>query len=1026
LSAPNDPTQTNTPNSVADPYATLSRDSAGDGRFSTIPGPALAVEAVPLAVGRYEIVGEIARGGMGVVYRATDRGLNREVAVKVVRAVFHNSAAAVRRFNDEATITGQLQHPGIPPVHEVGTLPDGSPFLAMKLVKGRTLDEWLKARPDPAADRGRFVAIFEQICQAVGYAHAHQVIHRDLKPANVMVGAFGEVQVMDWGLAKVLSGAAATRGGADDPDATLGTVIASARDDSEGTQAGSLLGTPAFMAPEQAMGAIDEVDARSDVFGLGAILCVILTGRPPYVGTDAEDTRKLAVRAKLDDTSHRLDGCGAEPELVALCKRCLSAEKADRPADAGELADAVADLRSAAEERAKQAELDRVKAEGEARTRRMAEEKAAEQRKRRRVQLVLAGAVPLLVLAGTAGAGLAALWQVAEREKTSAETARGEAETARDGQKAAREEAEQARDGERQARERLEVVEYGRSMQVAHQEWRENNVAATRTLLDGADPKLRGWEWHYLDRISDTSLFTLRGHTSGLSAVSWSPDGSRVVTGSEDKTAKVWDVKTGAEGLTLNGHTGEVSAVSWSPDGSRVLTGSLDKTAKVWDAKTGAEVLTLRGHTREVLAVSWSPDGSRLVTGSEDKTAKVWDAKTGAEVFTLKGHTNTVLAVLWSPDSSRLLTGSWDQTAKVWDAKTGAEVLALKGHTGEVSAVSWSPDGSRVLTGSVDNTAKVWDAKTGAEVLTLKGHTSGLSAVSWSPDESRVLTGSFDTTAKVWDAKTGAEVLTLKGHTDRVLAVSWSPDGSRVLTGSNDKTAKVWDAKTRAEGLTVQGHTDRVLAVSWSPDGSRVLTASEDKTAKVWDTKTGAEVLTLKGHTSGLSAVLWSPDESRVLTGSFDTTAKVWDAKTGAEVLTLKGHTGRVLAASWSPDGSRVLTASEDKTAKVWDTKSGTKVLTLRGHTGWVFAASWSPDGTRLLTGSLDSTAKVWDAKSGTEVLTLRGHTSFVLAASWSPDGSRVLTSSWDKTAKVWDARPLRDTRPPDPPHELGPPPRQK
>src|SRR5262249_39577050 len=162
------------------------------------------------------------------VYRATDSGLNREVAVKLIRTAFRESAAAVRRFNDEAAITGQLQHPGIPPVHEVGTLPDGSPFLAMKLIKGRTLDELLSERPDPAADRGRFVAVFELVSQAVGYAHSHRVIHRDLKPANVMVGAFGEVQVMDWGLAKVLSGP--TRGGTDDPDATLGTVITSTRD----------------------------------------------------------------------------------------------------------------------------------------------------------------------------------------------------------------------------------------------------------------------------------------------------------------------------------------------------------------------------------------------------------------------------------------------------------------------------------------------------------------------------------------------------------------------------------------------------------------------------------------------------------------------------------------------------------------------------------------------------------------------------------------------------------------------------
>jgi tetratricopeptide (TPR) repeat protein len=237
--------------------------------------------------------------------------------------------------------------------------------------------------------------VFEAVCQAVGYAHAHGVIHRDLKPANVMVGAFGEVQVMDWGLAKVLASRERERPEGD-PDATLGTEIHSLRDVDSETQAGSLLGTPAYMPPEQAMGAIDEIDARSDVFGLGAILCAVLTGRPPYVGANAEDTRKLAIRGKLDDTFARLAGCGADPDLVALCRRCLSAEKADRPADAGAVAKAVADLRAAADERARQAEVDRVRAEAEAR----------EQRKRRRAQLALAAAVGLLL----AGGGAFAWW----------------------------------------------------------------------------------------------------------------------------------------------------------------------------------------------------------------------------------------------------------------------------------------------------------------------------------------------------------------------------------------------------------------------------------------------------------------------------------------------------------------------------------------------------------------------------------------------------------------------------------------
>jgi formylglycine-generating enzyme required for sulfatase activity len=381
-----------------------------------------------VSAGRYELGEEVARGGMGAVYRATDTAFAREVAIKVLLNKFGaDSGAVARRFADEARITGQLQHPAIPPAHDFGTLPDGRPFLAMKLIKGDTLHELLKGLPDPSAERGRFVAVFEQVCQALAYAHAHNVIHRDLKPANVMVGSYGEVQVMDWGLAKVLGG----RDGADESaDTSAGTAILSLREsDSALTQAGSVLGTPAFMPPEQAIGAIHKIDARSDVFGLGAILAVILTGQPPFAGTSVETTRIQAAQGNVEECYARLDASGAEPELVALCKRCLSKKSGDRPADAGEVAAAVAELRAAAEARARQAELDRVKAEARAveerNTRREAEArveaerakvsaeraKAEEQRKRRRVQLVLAGVVAVVL----AGAGIATALVIEQR-----------------------------------------------------------------------------------------------------------------------------------------------------------------------------------------------------------------------------------------------------------------------------------------------------------------------------------------------------------------------------------------------------------------------------------------------------------------------------------------------------------------------------------------------------------------------------------------------------------------------------------
>jgi tetratricopeptide (TPR) repeat protein len=347
---------------------------------------------------RYELGAVIARGGMGVIHRAMDFTLGRDVAVKVLQDRYAPDSGTARRFTDEARITAQLQHPAIPPVHDLGTLPDGRPFLAMKLIKGQTLDEQLAARPGPSAECGRFVAVFEQVCQAVAYAHAHGVLHRDLKPANVMVGAFGEVQLMDWGLAKVLASRERPRPEACPAETTADTQVVSLRDsDSACTQAGSVLGTPAFMPPEQAAGLVGKVDQRSDVFGLGAILAVILTGKPPFAAASLESTRGLAALGDVTECLARLDSCGAEPELVALCKRCLSPRPIDRPADGSEVARAVAQLRAAADERARQAELERVQAKAE---KMAAEERALERRKRRQLWLGAAAALVLAALGG--------------------------------------------------------------------------------------------------------------------------------------------------------------------------------------------------------------------------------------------------------------------------------------------------------------------------------------------------------------------------------------------------------------------------------------------------------------------------------------------------------------------------------------------------------------------------------------------------------------------------------------------------
>ncbi|MBA4065820.1 MAG: hypothetical protein C0501_19295 [Isosphaera sp.] len=456
------------------------RTPAAPGTFVQDGVPDLVRDPDRPEVPGYELLDEVGRGGMGVVYRARDAGLARDVAVKLLLARFPAGGPAARRFADEARITAQLQHPGVPPVHDLGSLPDGRPFLAMKLIKGRTLADLLagRGRQRPEASPN-LVAVFEGVCQAVGYAHAHGVVHRDLKPANVMVGAFGEVQVMDWGLAKALASRERQRPEGPADVTAPATEVGSTRDEGDETQAGAILGTPAYMPPEQAIGAVDQIDARSDVFALGGILCAILTRHPPYLGADAESTRQLAARGKLDDAKARLAGCGADPDLVDLCERCLSVEKADRPADGGAVARAVADLRAAADERARQAEVDRVRAEGELRT---AEVRAAEEWKRRRVQRLLSAAALLVV--GVAGVGAVVVQkQRADRDRAEGEAARQELLAGRE--KELRE--ARAREGVEAALARLpDLYRRGLWDQAA-----EELVAAGALVGEDGDPGLR-------------------------------------------------------------------------------------------------------------------------------------------------------------------------------------------------------------------------------------------------------------------------------------------------------------------------------------------------------------------------------------------------------------------------------------------------------------------------------------------------------------------------------------------------------
>jgi serine/threonine-protein kinase len=402
------------------------RDPAGDPVTPILCASTGALPDRQDPAARLQLRGEIARGGMGAVLRGRDTDLGRDIAVKVLLEKHQGESALVQRFIEEAQISGQLQHPGVVPIYELGRLPDRRLYFTMKLVKGRTLAQLLAERPRPDADWPHLLPIFGQACQTLAYAHARGVIHRDLKPSNIMVGAFGEVQVMDWGLAKVLAPdgegelrAVQTRG--DSMIRTARQVLTDPTDCPGAlTQVGSVLGTPAYMAPEQARGDVDLVDERVDVFGLGAILCEILTGQPPFTGKVSEAQRK-AQTARLEDATARLDASGADPTLVALTKWCLAAEPWDRPRDARQVAQAMTDFQESADQRLRQAELERAAASA----------RALEERKRRRVAVALAASLLALALVG----GGVGTWWFIERRATEQEVqaALDEAAKQRDG-----------------------------------------------------------------------------------------------------------------------------------------------------------------------------------------------------------------------------------------------------------------------------------------------------------------------------------------------------------------------------------------------------------------------------------------------------------------------------------------------------------------------------------------------------------------------------------------------------------------
>ncbi len=984
---------------------------------------------VPLgSFGEYELLEEIARGGMGVVYKARQKSLGRTVAVKLILGGPLAGKEFVQRFRTESAAAAILQHPNIVAIHDVG-VHDGRHYFSMDYVAGQSLAQLVGQQPLAPTRAARYV---ELIASAIHYAHERGILHRDLKPSNVLIDANDQPRITDFGLARQIDG------------------------DSSLTMTGHVLGSPNFMPPEQAGARRGKVGPPSDVYSLGGILYYVLTARAPFQADSLEQLITQVLHA--EPVAPRLLNPSIPRDLETLTLKCLEKEPSRRYQTAQELAD----------------ELRLVLRHEPIRARPITPPEKLWRWCGRKPALATALGFALAAMV----IGLATTsWQWRRAEGFARSERQGRitgkrqlyAATMNLAQAAWEQNhvtlAKQLLEDTAAAPERgFEWYYWQRPM---HQELKAlrghtGPILAVAYSSDGrqivtasADHTAKVW-----NAANGAHLLTLRAHTAPVRSVAFFPDGQRLVTGSWDRTARVWDATTGKGLQILKGHRKQIFSVAVSTNGQRIATGSLDHTVRIWDATTGDSLFLFTNHVDGVWAVAFSPDGQRIVSGSWDKTARVWDANNGKQLA-LAEQTDAVFSVAFSPDGQTIVTGSKDGTVQLWEASSGAHQRTFDGHQRPVFSVSFSPDGRRIISGSDDQTARVWDFATGKSLRILKGHGSRIGSVTYSPDGQRIITGGGgvrfsplgedvdftvgdDNTAKVWDTRESGEIYTLKANNAPVMSVSFSPNGKLIAAGSMDGIARIWDLESGRE-LWVRTNNAAVRSVAFFPDGQRMVTGSFDYTATVWNVDGGTALFGLEGHTNRIFSVAVSPNGHWIATGSWDNTVRLWDAASGLHFSTFEGHRDDVLPIAFSGDSRRLVSGCRDGVAIVWDVEShmevfrlkeqhgiwsaafshnnrlivtgsgglsatvwdattGKKQMTLSGHTAQIHAAVFSPDDSRILTGSADHTAKLWDSTTGGELLTFRGHKGWVFSAAFSPDGQRIITGSADGTIKVWEA----------------------
>ena len=949
-----------------------------------LDAPASAADP-PRRIGDYEILSEVARGGMGVVYAARQTRLDRVVALKVMSSGSLNRVSQVARFEVEAHAAAALAHPNIVPIYEIGEH-DGCHYFSMPLVEGMTLADRLEKGPLAAREAARLAST---LARAVHYAHQHGVLHRDLKPTNVLLDNSGEPHLTDFGLAKLL-----------ERDASL-------------TVTDAIMGTPAYMSPEQARGDPSAVTTATDVYGLGAVLYECLAGRPPFAGQSITDTLHDVLTREAAPPS--TVNAAIDRDIETICQKCLDKEPLGRYASAAALAD----------------DLDRYLNNEPILARpSTAWQRAAKWARRRPAIAALAGSLALAVIGGLAG--ITWQWRRAEGEAARAV----------------------------QAAEELRQGSYVSDMGLAYQAYDAGKIALARDLLERQRPPegvvdLRGFEWRRLYGLTrPQDVVAIRSTHGELWGGALSPDGRYFAGGSDAGWFQLWDMKSGREVAGFQSAPDTLYSMAFSPDGSTIAMPFGEKdmhSIQLWDVGTRQPRAVLKGHNLDLLSIVYSPDG-RLIASSggfaydTDRRGEIilWDATASGTFTRLSGHAGSVGFVSFSPDGKLLATPHGDGRIHVWDVSAHRIVRTFEGHRGLVLCVRFSPDGTRIASGGLDGTVRLWDARGTKAPVVVGWHQGAVYSLAFSPDGRRLVSGGIDHMARIWDTTSSEEVATLRGHSDRVFTVGFVPGSQRMITDSADGTVRLWEppsdsgrAFDRQGGVfarlefspdgrwLVRSSEDEDKVTLWrdlskvatidatfgsvSPDGKVLVTTSKGPSFDVWNL-TGerpALVQTIKYANEAAARPVFSPD-GRLLAIRTADAITVWTTDDMREAFQLRQPSrARISAPAFSPDGTWIA-ASAVGDVVFWRLADRSRHV-VKTHDANVNAMAFSPDGLVLATGSIDRTVRLWRVSDFQMLGEMRADAGAVMSLTFARDGRTIVAGTQDGLVQLWNTATRRE-----------------